>query len=624
MTFQLTDEQLAIKDFVVNGSGNLVVEAGPGCAKSSTMLETVKHLPRHAWVTFTCFNASVKKELEPRMKSAHPKGRATTFNGIGWSTMRFTFKRKLNRAITFEEMATNDPKYRVQAKELVTQNKDLDHDLRDYGIKLLASLVEKVQVNLTNITDREALLDLIEFYELLPPLRDRDDREEAQKKLALWALKHLPDIMDWGEKQTAQMDFTFTDQMYYLVKWELSPLKPDFLIVDEAQDMSALDMAVIERSMNHKTRVFFVGDRQQTINSFKGAMADSMDTIREKFNCTVLELNRSFRCAPKIVRLANRVKPSLVAAFDDNDGVVDSVGFENMIAEVQAGDAIIARLNAQLVKACLELIVRDKPATILGRNIGTALAGTLDEIVEKAGNFPFAELPDVITEHRNAEVSRMTSKQTDDRAIQMFMDRMDALMTIVEKHTEDDAPRPATSVAQLKGYIFDLFSDDDDVRGDSTVIKLMTAHQSKGLEFDTVWLIGNGIPMDNNSAEEWRVWFVAVTRAAKALHVVGTIAPPWLYEFEDAEAERTDTPAEAPALPDPEPDAETAPKPLKLTGKLDVDLAAERERDLQAAKPIKDPDSKIGTLAADLFRSMTTDQLDTMIALLTEIRNERT
>lgn len=76
--------------------------------------------------------------------------------------------------------------------------------------------------------------------------------------------------------------------------------------------------------------------------------------------------------------------------------------------------------------------------------------------------------------------------------------------------------------------IVSLYSDQDEVKDDDDVVKLMTVHASKGLEFPIVFVIGmeEGIfPHDrslqeDDVEEERRLMYVAMTRAQEKLYLV--------------------------------------------------------------------------------------------------------
>ena len=92
---------------------------------------------------------------------------------------------------------------------------------------------------------------------------------------------------------------------------------------------------------------------------------------------------------------------------------------------------------------------------------------------------------------------------------------------------EYDAHRPRSrSVEEFLQQIA-LFSEQDDLRDDEGIVTLMTLHNAKGLEFDTVFMIGmeDGVFPHSRSIEagdleeERRLAYVGITRAKRELYL---------------------------------------------------------------------------------------------------------
>ncbi len=91
-----------------------------------------------------------------------------------------------------------------------------------------------------------------------------------------------------------------------------------------------------------------------------------------------------------------------------------------------------------------------------------------------------------------------------------------------------DSPllRPADSLAALLS-LASLATDIDRQAGDEDCVLLLTVHQAKGLEFDTVFIAGatdDEFPSrrskrEGRLAEEQRLFYVAMSRARKRLYI---------------------------------------------------------------------------------------------------------
>ena len=79
------------------------------------------------------------------------------------------------------------------------------------------------------------------------------------------------------------------------------------LVVDEYQDVSPLQEALLTLWRGDRTDLCVVGDPAQTIHSFAGAQASFLTGFARRFpGATVVRLVRDYRSTPQVVGLANR------------------------------------------------------------------------------------------------------------------------------------------------------------------------------------------------------------------------------------------------------------------------------------------------------------------------------
>ncbi|GEM_PF-572736 len=547
MTFNPTPEQQRLIEAIkAKDLKSIGIEAGPGCGKSSTLVLLSQYVTDKGQMT--CFGADIRKDLNEKLKDSNFD--AKTFNSIAWSTMRKELKNRIGRQPTFDEMGADGAKY----KKLAAKAFEGDY-FNDYGIsallipdnckydaiKFMDELVVKTQVTMTNNTDIKALVRLIDQYDFEPSVDIEDDikAEAINDEIKNFGLDNLQAFMSLGEKVIeTELWMTFTDQVYYTVKWNLRPWQTQYLFIDEAQDISEMELRLLSKCVRNGGYVVIVGDPSQSIMNFKGAMPGSFQRVIKYFNATVFPLSATFRCPRRVVRLANMVKPSLQPFFD-KEGVIEYKHPDTLTEVIKTRNendgeiAIIARTTAPLVRMCLDLIGADIPATVLGRDIGKQLTRLLDKVADTTG-YTFNNLIDTIQKYKLMHVERMTKKMMDEKEIEAFADTLDALRVIVERHTASSHHHPATNLDDLKSRINDLFTEVKDAG--SHIIKLMTAHKSKGMEFDTVILyddfriskVANEPRVTANPIDETYVWFVAVTRTKNRLVVLKDVCPDWL------------------------------------------------------------------------------------------------
>lgn len=549
--FNPTDEQQKLIEVIKAKELTAIgIEAGPGCGKSSTLVMLTEFITQKGQMT--CFGADIKKDLEEKLKDT--EFNAKTFNGIGWSTMRKGLKARIGRQPTFEEMGTDESKYRKIADKAIQGDHFNEYNIpallipdavKYDAIKFMHDLTRFTMVTMTNNTEIKNLVLIMATYGFEPNIdvdgMDEFKAEQLEEEIKDWGLDNLPAFMSIGEKMIeSELSMTYTDQIYYTLQWGLRPWQTKYLFIDEAQDISQMELMLLSKCTRKGSYVVIVGDSKQAVMAFKGAMPGSFERVLSYFKAERFTLSATFRCSRRIVRLANMVKPELQPYFD-NEGSIELKKPENLLKVVQDrtdadGEvAIIARTNAPLIGMCLELISNDIPATILGRDIGEQLNRTLDKISQTSG-YTFKTLLDALDLYQQKRVNKMLKKMTDEDEIKAFVDTLGALKSIIERHTDEDHYQPATSLGELKDRISDLFSEDKDTTG-TNIIKLMTAHKSKGMEFDTVLLVNDfrigkkagENRVTSNPIDETYVWFVAVTRAKNRLVVLSEKKPDWLF-----------------------------------------------------------------------------------------------
>ncbi|NIA23062.1 MAG: UvrD-helicase domain-containing protein [Proteobacteria bacterium] len=107
------------------------------------------------------------------------------------------------------------------------------------------------------------------------------------------------------------------------------------------------------------------------------------------------------------------------------------------------------------------------------------------------------------------------------------MSKMENIDELLNSAEEFDS---LTETPTLEEYLnqISLFTDIDAWKGKSDRINMMTVHGAKGLEFDTVFIVGavdglfphiNNIDSDSKIEEERRLFYVAMTRAKERLYI---------------------------------------------------------------------------------------------------------
>ena len=123
-----------------------------------------------------------------------------------------------------------------------------------------------------------------------------------------------------------------------------------WFVVDEFQDVSPLQSALLDLWLGGRDELCVVGDPAQTIYSFAGANADYLRDFPAKFpGTTSVELVRNYRSTPQVVEAANRLlagTPSRSVDLRSQQAAGPEVSYDAHPDEVAEAEAVAARIVA--------------------------------------------------------------------------------------------------------------------------------------------------------------------------------------------------------------------------------------------------------------------------------------
>lgn len=132
----------------------------------------------------------------------------------------------------------------------------------------------------------------------------------------------------------------------------------DEVYVDEFQDTNGLQYELLRRLAARGVRITVVGDAEQSIYSFAGAIPDALARFEREFHAERKELDRNYRSVQNIVRFANRIRSDTLQqqAHKDFDGIVR--------IEHRAGRLQIAQdIAEEIQQRCSESAANDRAST---------------------------------------------------------------------------------------------------------------------------------------------------------------------------------------------------------------------------------------------------------------------
>ncbi len=323
-----------------------------------------------------------------------------------------------------------------------------------------------------------------------------------------------------------------------------------FFVVDEYQDVSPLQHDLLQLWLGDRNDVCVVGDVSQTIYSFAGASPEYLLGFgSEHEDAVVLRLEQNYRSTPAIVTAANRLMrdrpgaltlhaatartgPAPVVTRHETDSSEARAVARAIAEEIATGTkpedvAVLFRINVQsqaletaLADAGVPYIVRGATRFFEQREVKEALMLLRGATINTAIEPLFKTVSDVL---RSIGWSQEPPELRG--AVRDRWESLNALM-----HLAEDAPAETT----LKQFVDELFERQAGQHEPTrSAVTLATLHSAKGLEWESVYLVGLAeglVPISyaKDAAaveEERRLLYVGITRARRSLALSWSSAP---------------------------------------------------------------------------------------------------
>jgi len=385
---------------------------------------------------------------------------------------------------------------------------------------------------------RKVRLLSMDHYQTVLPERPLPGGLSADATLAL--VQRYEDLKDDQRNLDFEDTLIATLGMLNSEKWVADRVHEQFrfFVIDEYQDVSPVQRALLDAWRGSHSEVCVVGDPNQTVFGFAGASDEHLLRFESEFpGATTVELDRNYRSTPEIVRLANSIVPNsplelvsmresgpvpsvIVSATDEDEA--RAVG-TTIRAAIEAGTdpadiAVLYRINVQSLVFEQVLGEMRIPFRVRGGRFfdEPVVTQALVLVRGRLQTDPAASARDtmaLILRENLGWLSKPPANPVDRHAWNI----MSALAQIAE-----NLPVTATVIdlaADLKHRV------DNEIEPAVSAVTLSTTHNAKGLEWDTVFVIGmsDGLfPLsysmgDGPLQEERRLAYVAFTRAGRSL-----------------------------------------------------------------------------------------------------------
>lgn len=465
--------QKAIFKDIASGLGHTIIIARAGSAKTSSLVEGSRYIPKGKKSLFCAFNKSIQEELKSKLGSYIE---CSTLHSLGYRAIRLKFGNvELDNNKTWDIVSN----FFSHAKD--------NYDLID-------NICKTVDFCKANLSDTPAGIEEMIFE------YDIELCETELKDFIAYVLKALRQC----KEKTNVIDFN--DMIWFPFVYRLNPGKYDYVFIDEAQDLNKAQIELALSAVKPITgRVVAVLDNYQALYSWRGADSRVLDNLRERLKPKELSLPICYRCPKLVVIEAQKFVPDILPFEESPDGSITDMPVYDLMKMAKAGSYVVSRLNAPLIKHCLRFLKNGIPANILGRDIGNNLMF----LIKKSKKKTIKDFLKWLESWEKDEKERLLSKYPKANT-ESITDKVECMENLCDG---------ASTLDEVKKNIEKLFQDNDE----SKIVLFSSVHRIKGKETDKVFVLAD--TLRSATQEELNIHYVAITRCKKELFMVWNRVP---------------------------------------------------------------------------------------------------
>lgn len=479
MSIKWTDEQTQILDWFHSGKDNAQAQALPGCTKTSTCIGGI-NTSKNGRTLYAVFGKRNQLEAEEKISNANVA--VKTWHSVGYSFVLENWRGV--RGDKYAEYNRIKNLYPDAPKQIIFKTAEL--------VKFLKNTF--IAPNLIDATKTAAFrgIDPGQYSDAYP-----------LTAMAEMALKSIGQSLEYPKDKK----ISFEDMFWLPIAKSWARKIYDLVVCDEQQDLNAPQMELATTICNG--RLFAVGDQNQAIYGFRGALADSMEEFKKRLNAISFKLTTNFRCSKRVIGYAQTFMPELKHSEFAPEGILETINDDKMTAQILANDVILSRKNAPLMPYALSFIRKGIPAMIEGKDIGQGLI----DIIEDLEADSVVNLLDKLQDWEQTRIQR-ASGWFASSVIELVQDQAQTIRALSES---------CISVEDIKNKINKLFQDSDYNRVPCVI--LSTVHKFKGRQAKNVNLLmdsfkGRKGANPEEIKQEENVFKVAITRSEHRLSLV--------------------------------------------------------------------------------------------------------
>lgn len=300
------------------------------------------------------------------------------------------------------------------------------------------------------------------------------------------------------------------------------------LVIDEAQDMSNDDYALVKALMdnNEDMRVIAVGDDDQNIYEFRGSSSCYMYQLSKVTGGKFIEMTENYRSSEHVVNFANsfvksiggRMKSTPIVSMKGDAGWVGVTRYASKYMYLPLVKDLIHHYN-EGGTSCI-LTQTNEEAVIFVAMLRKY--GINSKLVQSIEGFRFWNLAEMryflkyIDKRVHSPLINDELWEEAKKSVYSYYKDSSSLQYVKRCIELFEQTNKAKYCTDFKEYVFESSTEDFcDISGADVIVS--TIHKAKGREFDNIYMFISGNFIRND--ELWRRYYVGITRAKQRLFI---------------------------------------------------------------------------------------------------------
>ncbi len=310
---------------------------------------------------------------------------------------------------------------------------------------------------------------------------------------------------------------------------EPSKIGKTVLVIDEAQDMSADEYALVKalKDNNEDMRIIAVGDDDQNIYEFRNSDSVYMQKLAEEEDSSFVEMTENYRSSQNVVKFANvfvqkiksRLKSTPIISMSEEPGSVSMTWHRSAYMYQPLCEEI--KNNKSKGTKCVLTQTNEEAAimvALLRKN------GINSRLIQSMDGFDFSNLAEMryflkYIDKRIEGTPVITEKIWNEAksTLNTAYATSECLFYVQRCVESFERVNRVKYYTDFKEFVHESSLEDfNDFSGTDVIVS--TIHKAKGREFDDVHMLVSS-KMRNGSDEELRRLYVGITRAKKRLFI---------------------------------------------------------------------------------------------------------